>query len=169
MTATWSIWMVRWSLAVVVMGCAVTWVAACGDKDKEKKKQPKQVRISVVVILASEKGDKIDKKLEGIAKEVQKSYPKLTNFELAKLSCKSLEVGKLDQFDLIEDQTMDATILKAADKMDRVCLKVAPPGMGELTYATPCGKFLPIMTEYRTKKNQLLLIAVRVQPCNGDK
>jgi hypothetical protein len=166
MTASWPI-RTRWIIAALVLVCAVPPVLSCGkDKDKDK---PRQVRISVVVILASEKGDKIDKKLESIAKEVQKVQPKLTNFELAKLSCKSVAVGKEDKFELVENQTTNITVQKAADKMDRICLKVGPPMMGEITYSTPCGKFLPILTPYRTKKDQVVIIAVRVQPCNGAK
>jgi hypothetical protein len=41
--------------------------------------------------------------------------------------------------------------------------------MGEITYSTPCGKFLPIMTEYVTKNGQVMILAVRVQPCSGGK
>jgi hypothetical protein len=164
MTAARSSPFVRYGLAVLLLGGVTAWALACGDE-----KAPKKVRISVVVILASEKGTKIDKKLEGIAKEVQKVHPELKNFELAKLSCKSLEVGKADKFALVEDQVTSIVIQKAADKMDRVCLKVGPPMMGEITYSTPCGKFLPILTPYRTKKDQVVIVAVRVQPCNGGK
>ena len=164
MNAAWSRGIVRRGLALVVLACAVTWAPACGDD-----KKPKKVKVSVVVILASEKGGKIDKKLECIAKEVQKMHPKLTNFELGNMGCQSLDLRKLGQFDLVENQTADVTILETADKMGRVCLKVAPPEMGEITYSTPCGKFLPILTPYRTKKDQLLIIAIRVQPCNGGK
>jgi len=166
MTAAWSSQMVRAGLMLALWCCcAVPWASACG----EDKKPIKQVKVSVVVILASDKGNKIDKKLEGIAREVQKMHPSLKNFDLATLSCKSLDVGKSDKFDLVENQTVEVTIQKAADKMDRVCVKVAPPMMGEIVYATPCGKFLPILTPYRTKDGQTLIIAVRVQPCNGGK
>jgi hypothetical protein len=51
--------------------------------------------------------------------------------------------------------------------MDRVRLKVGPPMMGEITYEAPCDKFLPIQTPLRTKKNEMVIIAVRVQPCKG--
>jgi hypothetical protein len=155
----------RCGLALLLLGAAAPLALACGDE----KKAPKKVRISVVVILASEKGNKIDKKLDGIAKEVQKMHPELKNFELANLSCKSLEVGKADKFDLVENQTAGVTIQKAADKMDRVCLKACLPMMGDITYATPCGKFLPILTPYRTKKGQVVIVAIRVQPCSGAK
>src|SRR5262249_30067699 len=133
------------------------------------KKKPKQVRVSVVVILASEKGNQIDKKLERLAKEVQKVHPKLTNFELVGLSCRSLKINALEKFDLVEWQKADVTVLGPVDKEGRVCLKVAPPRMGEITYSTPCGKFLPILTPYRTKQDQVLIIAVRVQPCKGER
>jgi hypothetical protein len=152
----------RWSLALLMLSCAVPLALACGEE-----KPAKQVRISVVVILASETGNKIDKKLECIAREVQKTYPKLTNFELDKMSCKSVAVGKADKFELVEGQTTNITVQKAADKMDRIRLKVGPPQMGEITYSTPCGKFLPILTPHQTKKGQAVIIAVRVQPCHG--
>jgi hypothetical protein len=163
----------RVSFSLLTLTCAMSVVLACGekgdkgDKDGKGEKKEKKVSVSVVVILASETGDKIDKKLTSIAKEVQKMHPKLTNFEMAKLSCKSVAVGKEDKFDLVEDQTTNITVQKAADKMDRICLKVSPPMMGEITYSTPCGKFLPILTPYRTKKDQVVIIAIRVQPCNG--
>ena len=46
-------------------------------------------------------------------------------------------------------------------------MKIEPPLLGEITYETCCGKFLPVITRYRTKDNQLLIIAVRVQMCEG--
>ena len=59
------------------------------------------------------------------------------------------------------------TIKEAGDKMDRVRLKVTPPLMGEICYSTPCGKFLPILTPFRTRNGDHLLVAIRVQPCSG--
>ena len=44
-------------------------------------------------------------------------------------------------------------------------LCVGPPSMGEITYSTPCGKFLPIFTPILTRKGEKVIIAVRVQPC----
>lgn len=133
-----------------------------GDDDK-----PRKVRVTLVVILASEKDRSTDKKLESIAAEVRKAHPRLKGFKMLNLSNKSLAVGEADKFDLVEDQQACITVLRTADKFDRVRLKVGPPMMGEITYSTPCGKFLPILTPYRTKNNEHVLIAVRVQPCNG--
>jgi hypothetical protein len=132
-----------------------------------EKQDNRRVNVSVVVILASETDAKVDKKLASIAREVRKIDPKLKGFQMKQLSAKSLKVGAADKFMLIDGQQASITVQKAADKMDRVRLKVAPPMMGEITYSTPCGKFLPIITPFRTKNNDLLIIAIRVQPCQG--
>jgi len=134
---------------------------ACEKQDKRK------VVVSVVVILASETDEKVDKRLECIAREVRKIDKKLKGFRMECLGHKSLTVGAVDKFALIEGQQAKITVEEAANKMDRIRLKVAPPMMGEITYSTPCGKFLPIITPFRTKANELLIIAVRVQPCQG--
>jgi hypothetical protein len=138
-----------------------SYLTAC-EKDK-----PKKVRVSVVVILASEKDTKVEKKLTAIAKEVGKTHPKLKGFKSENVTDKSLAVGVVEKFDLINDEKAAITIVHGADKDDRICLKIGPPLMGEITYSTPCGKFLPILTPLRTKNNEHVLIAVRVQPCKG--
>lgn len=153
---------IRRAVPLLVL-CAVlpAAVAAC-EQDK-----PKKVRVSVLVILASEKDQTVEPKLECIAKEVTKTHPKLKGFKSVNLGWKSLAVGATDKFELVEGEQAAITVLRAADKMDRVRLKVGPPLMGEITYSTPCGKFLAILTPQRTKNNEHVLIAVRVQPCNG--
>jgi hypothetical protein len=140
---------------------------ACGEKPKDK--DARKVRVSVVAILASEKSDKVDDKLKAIAAEVRRMRPALKGFTMANLSCKSLSIDAADIFDLIEGQRARVVIEKAADRMDRIQLKVTPPKMGEITYETPCGKFLPILTPIKTKAGEVLIIAIRVQPCNGGK
>jgi hypothetical protein len=132
-----------------------------------EKPADQPVRVSVVVILASETDTTTDAKLEAIATEIRKVRPELKGFRLAKMACKSLAVGKADEFDLIDDQRTTIKIKGTADKMDRVRLEVHPPEMGKVVYSTPCGKFLPILTPFKTKKNEHLLMAIRVQPCNS--
>jgi hypothetical protein len=134
--------------------------APCAD-------DPDKVKVSVVTILATDKDSKVDPKLADLAREVQKVEPKLTGFRLANSTCKSLAVGDKDDFDLVADQTAAVTVEHGADKDDRVQLKVTPPMMGAITYETACGKFLPVVTSYRTKSGDVLIIAVCVQPCNG--
>lgn len=126
------------------------------------------VKVSVVAILASEDSDKIDKRLVCVAREVQKMDPKLTGFRFATMTCKSVPVGKTDLFDLVADQSVQVTVERGSDKEGRVLLKVTPPFLEEIRYETVCGKFLPIITRYRTaKKNELLILAIRVEPCKG--
>jgi len=125
----------------------------------------RQVSVSVLIIYASETDTKIDDKLACIAREARKTYPKFKGFQMGEMRRKSLKVGKAHKFDLVEGQKVCVTVERAADKMDRVQLRVGPPAMGQITYSTPCGKFLPIVTPFRTKKGDIVLIAVRVQPC----
>jgi hypothetical protein len=124
-----------------------------------------KVHVCVIAILATERDDKVERKLECIAREVRKMNPKLTGFRLVQMGCQSLAVGAKDDFKLVEDQVAGVVILQAADKDNRIQLKVTPPAMGEITYVTVCGKFLPIVTPFRTKKDELLIIGVRVLPC----
>ena len=149
------------SLGLLGLLCAGAFVLSDDPKPDRK------VRVSVVVILASETDTTIDKKLECIAREVMKMHPKLKGFRMGQMACKSLKIGEANVFELAEGKTTTITIQQAADKMDRIRLEVGPPKMGKITYSTPCGKFLPILTPYRTKANETLLIAIRVQPCNG--
>jgi hypothetical protein len=127
----------------------------------------RRVRISVVVILASETNADVDPRLTCIANEVKKRHPQLKGFRVAKVCYKSMPVGACESFELVGDQIATITVQGCAVKHDRVRLKVDPPSMGEITYSTPCGKFLPILTPLRTKKNELLIFGVRVQPCKG--
>jgi hypothetical protein len=130
---------------------------------KEDRKET--VDVSVLVILASESDKKTDAKLACIAREVQKEHANLTGFRIVNMTKRSLAVGAKESFDLVGDQKAAITVKRPADEKNRVEVKVSPPRMGEITYATCCGKFLPIVTPLRTQNNDLLILAVRVQPC----
>lgn len=133
------------------------------------KATPKKVSVSVLVILASEKDDFVEKKLECIGKEMTKKHPKLKGFRSVDLKSRSVTIGTEETFDLTDDERATIVIKEAADKTDRVRLKVGPPLMSEITYSTPCGKFLPILTPVKTKTGEHVVIAIRVRPCNGGK
>ena len=108
-----------------------------------------------MAILATDQNDKIDPKLEAIAKEIQKTEPKLTGFHIAVMTKKTIAVGGKDDFDLGSDQSLRVAVQQKSDKEDRYQLKITPPQMGDITYqATGCGKFLPIITPVRTKNNE---------------
>ena len=125
------------------------------------------VKVSVVVIVASEVEDKIDPKLKCIADEVQAVDPRLKGFRLIKMVCKSLPPQVPETFPLINDERATIQIERPADAENRVTLRLTPPLLGEITYTTLCGKFLPIVTRYRPTPKERLILAVRVQPCNG--
>jgi len=146
----------RWALAAALL-LALAGPAGAGEK----------VRVTVVTILATEHNEDVEPKLRCIAREVRKKHPRFTGFQMSRMCCKSLDVGARDDFDLVAGQAASVTVLKGADKDNRVRLKVGPPSMGAITYDTACGKFLPIVTPFRTRDGDRLLIAVRVQPCHG--
>ncbi len=157
---------VRHLCAGVVILMLVAAAPPASREGSEEEKEP--VQVSVIAILATERNNDIDPRLACIAREVRKTHKKLTGFQLAgTMSRKSLTVGAREVFKLIDDQKVAVTVKEAADEKNRVQVKVAPPRMGEITYDTCCGKFLPIVTPVQTKNGDLLIIAVRVQPCHG--
>jgi len=123
--------------------------SGCDDKPLNKG----EVRVSVVAILASQTCTEIDWRLQCIAREVQKVHPelKLKGFRLAKMTCKPVPVRGSETFELAVDQTAAITVLRPANKENKVQLKVTPPTLGEITYTVTCGKFFPIVTNYQTK------------------
>jgi len=124
------------------------------------------VDVAVIAILATNHNDKIDPKLACIARQVRKNHKELKGFQLATTARKSLNIGVKHVFEVIGEQKVGVTVEHGADEKNRVQVKVAPPGMGEITYDTCCGKFLPIVTEFRTKDKELLIIAVCIKPCH---
>ena len=125
------------------------------------------VRVSVVAILATEKNDKIDPKLECMAKEVQKHDPKLTGFRIVKMTTKSLPMGGKDDFELCAEQCLHVVVEKKGDEEGRFQMKITPPRMGDITYTTTCGKFFSIITPFRDKEDELLIVGVRILACDG--
>ena len=127
-----------------------------------------KVKVTLVVILASEDGAKVDAKLTAIAEEVRIKNPNLTSFRLGSMASKSLAVDEKALFPLVEDKSVAITIQHGADKEKRVCLAVSAPDQGEIVYRCVCGKFLPIVTRYQTKAKERLILAIRVEPCKGE-
>jgi hypothetical protein len=135
-------------------------VAGTGPGDK--------VEVTLVVILAAEEGEFVDPRLRAIAAEVRKLNPSLTSFRLKEMVSKSLPPGERTVFPLVENRTAEILVTHAADKQNRVGVAVTPPGQGEIEYRTVCGKFLPIITRQHTRAKERLILAIRVQPCEGD-
>ena len=145
-----------WSF-LTFLGILGAGVAACPGEN---------VKVTVVVILASEEGDHIDKRLKNIAGEIQKQNPKLKSFHLKSMTCKDLTPKEKNTFDLVDDKTAQVVVLHGADDKNRVSLEVTAPNQGKITYQTVCGKFLPIVTPYQTQKKERLMLAISVEPCN---
>jgi hypothetical protein len=142
-------------------------LASCLLVQPPAAEPPKRVKVTVVTILATDRNDEVDPRLQGIADEVRKMNPQLKGFKLVSMACKSLPVDEKTAFPLVDDQTAQVVIRHSADQSNRVSLGVTPPRQGEIVYRSVCGKFLPIVTRYQTKGRERLILAVRVQPCNG--
>jgi hypothetical protein len=145
--------------------CADTSSSSSADADAPPCDHAKEVKVTVAVILATERNKEVARELKCIAQEVQKLYPHLTGFRLEQITRKSLPVGQSEKFKLIDDKVAIVQVRHAADSKNRVGLTVKAPLQGEIQYTTCCGKFLPIVTRYETKHGDRLIIAVRVQPC----
>jgi hypothetical protein len=138
---------------------------SCQEKKPEKVEK---VKVTVVVILASEEGDFVDKRLKAIAEEVQKLNPQLKSFKLKSMTNQSLTPEEKSTFALVDDKSALILVKHGADSENRVGVAVTAPNQGEIEYRTICGKFLPIVTRYQTKSKERLILAIRVQPCQGE-
>ena len=66
-------------------------------------------------------------------------------------------------------QSVKVTVERGRDAKGWVSLTIKPPEMGEVTYACVCDKFFPVVTPYRTKKGETLILAVMAKPCTAKK
>jgi hypothetical protein len=151
--------------AATVLGLAAA-VASVAPAQEESAPS-KRVRVTLVVILACEKGDMVDPALKCIAAEVRRRDPQLKCFRQDSMRQRSLAVNQLTSFMLPGGKTAQVVVKQAADKNQRVELAITPPCGGEIVYRTVCGKFLPIVTRCQTADKERIILAVRVQPCNG--
>jgi len=134
--------------------------------DCHDEKDP--VKVTLVVILASEVGNKIDPKLKAIAEEVQKKEPQLKNFTVKSMKITSAKPGEKFSMPVCDEKKVEMLIKHGADKKNCISLSLFAPSMGEIEYKTVCGKFLPIVTPCKTKNNERIILAICVQPCCGE-
>jgi hypothetical protein len=127
---------------------------------------PPQVRVTVVAILASERNKNVEEKLKCVAGEVQKMYPNLTGFRVGPSTTKPIALGGSEKFKLVDDQEVTISVKPCTEKPGRFCLDVkSPEVMGGMVYSSVCGKYFPIVTQYKTKKSDQLIIAFKVETC----
>lgn len=138
--------------------------AVCGPQEcQQAPAQP--VRITVVTVLATAGNKTVDPRLEELAKEVQKRDPSLTGFRIHATEAKSVAVGDSTSFDLVDRQKLSVKVERPRDEKDRVGLSIRPPGLGEVTYTCACERFFPVVTTYRTREGETLIVAVMTRPC----
>jgi hypothetical protein len=123
------------------------------------------IKVSVVAILATGQNDKVDEKLECIAREIKKKDPTLTGFTMARATCRGMAAGGTSQFPLVEGRVADVLLRHGCDEDGRVSLRVKAPELGDIEYTSACGKFFPIITPYVTRDGDRLIVAVMVKPC----
>lgn len=136
-------------------------VCACADDGP--------IRVTVTVILASTEHKDVDPKLKELAAEVQKRDKNLKGFKLIETIGKSIAVGDTAKFALVDKQELKVKVEKPKDENGRVGLTIKPPELGEITYTCACEKFFPIVTPYKTKAGETLIIAVMAKPCTQKK
>ncbi|MDB5308700.1 MAG: hypothetical protein JWO38_2902 [Gemmataceae bacterium] len=127
------------------------------------------VRVTVVVVLASTENAVVDPKLTELAKEVRKRDPKLTGFKLVASDGKSIAVGDAAAFDLVDKKELQVKVEKPKNGTGRVGLTIKPPELGEITYTCTCDKFFPVVTPYKTKTGETLIVVVSAKPCTQKK
>jgi hypothetical protein len=140
----------------------------CAAGEPTDKEQP-TVNVTVAVILGSERKKDVDERLKGIACQVQEMHPKLTGFTVGTTTTHPMQLGKAQTFQLEDGQEASVTVKRCTEFPDRYCLEIRSKALvGEMAYSSVCGKYFPLVTNYKTKKNEQLIIAFKVETC-GDK
>lgn len=155
-------------LLLLVPVCAYPCSGALPQTDKkDAADEGGKVKVTVVVILATETGDHVDKQVKAIAEEARKLNPALKSFKLKHWAMKSLAPNEKATFNLVDKQSATIVVKHGADNENKVGVAVTAPGQEEIVYRSACGKFLPIITRCQSKSNERVILAIRVQPCNG--
>jgi hypothetical protein len=127
------------------------------------------VRVTVVVVLATDQNTTIDPKLVDLAREVQKRDETLTGFRIKAAEAKSIPIGDGYTFELLDKEILRVRVERSRDADGRINLTIKPPGLEKITYHCTCGKYFPVVTPYQTKGGEVLIIAVMAKPCNVGK
>jgi hypothetical protein len=154
---------------ILTLLLTLTVLTGISRADCEWPDEKDPVKITLVVVLASETDTKVDKKLKDLAPEVQKLHPHLKGFRVKSEEAISVKPNEKVSLLCVENKYAELLVKHGADKDNKISLRVKPPMMSELEYQTVCGKFLPIVTPCKTDKKQTVILAIRVEPCNKGK
>jgi hypothetical protein len=127
------------------------------------------VRVTVVAVLATADHAAVDPRLADLAREVRKRDKALTGFRVARSEARSIPVGEEATFRLVEKQELTVTVDRPKDRDGRVGLTIRPPELGEISYLCTCDKYFPVVTPYKTKAGETLIVLVMGKPCTGKK
>src|ERR1700730_218940 len=99
-----------WGETHVASAVFVPWLVAAlscpgqaGGQAPAQQPEP-QGKVTMVIILASERCQFIDPRLKNVATELQKEYPKLTGFNLVSMTDMSLAGNAKGAFDCVEGE-----------------------------------------------------------------
>src|SRR5262249_55085606 len=107
------------------------WMLLPGCPQHQAKQPEAKVRVTVVVILASDRCRVIDPQLKLVAAAVQAGDPSLTGFLVVSMTQQSLAVDAKGTFPCVEDTKVEVVIHHCPDKMNKVCLGVTAPDNSE--------------------------------------
>ncbi len=141
--------------------------AGCGDPPAGAL--PKKVFVTVVVIYATDKNDKVDPRLECFAREIRKEDDKLTGFRVATSTRKEIAIGEKDTFPILGELEAEIEVKQCCDDARRICLRVKAPKCGQVTYTCVCSKYFPLLTELYTEKKERVVLGVMVKACKEEK
>ncbi len=149
------------AFALALLLSAAGLVPACGDPE------PARVEVTVVVVLAHDRDEKVAPKLDCLAKEIRKNNPKLTGFRLGQVTCKSVPLDGSETFPLADGREAAVHVKRCGERPERFCLEVKSPSLvGAITYSAACGKYMPFDTGCVTKKDKdRIFLAVMVEAC----
>src|SRR5437868_2548480 len=107
--------------AVLLRGVVAVWTCSPAVLPPVYCAEPEDGKVSVTVvsILASTKDDKVDEKLNDIAREVRKKMPELTGFRLATTTCRSVALGNKEKFPAVDEQEVSVETKNSTDKAGR--------------------------------------------------
>ena len=123
------------------------------------------VRVTVVIVLATSANKKVDPALVELAKAVRNHDDTLTGFRVHATEEKSIAVGDSATIALVEKQELKVTVTRPKGPDGKIALTLTAPGLEKITYGCACNKFFPIAIDHRTKKGEVLVVAVMAKPC----
>src|SRR5262245_11431271 len=118
----WRVGLWRRYVGTALLTLVALFVSCRGQAAPVQKKcgepEPKKVKVTIVVILASEQGKEIDKRLKDIAAEVRREHPHLKSFKMKCWEVKSLAPNEKSSFKVVDKETAVVVVKHGADEQN---------------------------------------------------